>query len=127
MSTEAKYIGQTAAPTNVMWTESFLKKLQIKGAISEHATPIYANNQEAISLANNLIFQKCSKHINIRYCYTRDLIKQGKIKLVYQNTHNIIANGLTKPLGPIKFAQFVDRLELMTVELAKAAVEEAGI
>ena len=35
----------------------------------------------------------------------------------------MIADGLTKPLGPIKFAQFVDGLGLMTVESAKAAAE----
>ena len=116
-------MGQTAAATNVMWTRGLLKGLQISGAIPEHATLIYADNQGAINLANNPTFQKRSKHINVSYHYTRDLIKQGEIELAYRSTHDMIAGGLTKPLGPIKFAQFVDVLGLMTVESAKAAKE----
>ena len=119
-------MGQTAATTNVIWTRGLLKELQISGAIPEHATLIYADNQRAINLANNPTFQKRSKHINIRYHYTRDLIKQGEIKLAYRSTHDMIADGLTKPLESIKFAQFVDGLGLMTVELAKAAAVKAA-
>lgn len=125
-SAEAEYMGQSAAATNVMWTRGLLKELQIKGANLENVTLIYADNQGAISLANHPTFQKRSKHINIRYYYTRDLIKQGEIELAYRSTHDMIADGLTKQLGPIKFAQFVKGLRLQTVESARAEAAAAG-
>lgn len=119
-STEAEYIARTAAATSVMRTRGLLKELQIKGAIPTHATLIYADNQGAIGLANNPTFQKRSKHINIRYHYARDLVKQGEIELIDKRTQDMIADGLTKPLGPIKFAQFVESLGLLTVKSARS-------
>jgi len=111
-STEAEYIGQTMAATSTMWTRNLLKELQIKGAIPETATVIYADNQGAIKLANNPIFQKRSKHIAVKYHYTRDLIQQGEVQLEYKGTTDMIADGLTKPLGPTAFAKFVESLGL---------------
>jgi hypothetical protein len=60
-----------------------------------------AENQEAIKLAaNNPIFPKRTKHIAIKYHYTRDLIgKGGAIKLDYRPTSEMIADGLIKRLG----------------------------
>ncbi len=76
----------------------------------ENPTIIYADNQGAIKLANNPIFQKRTKHIAVKYHYTRDLISKGAIKLEYRPTSEMIADGLTKPLGPGQFKRFVEQL-----------------
>lgn len=115
-STEAEYYGQSMAATGVMWTRGLMKELQIQGAIPKDATVMYADNQGAIKLANNPIFQKRSKHIAIKYHYTRDLIKEGELTLEYRSTQEMIADGLTKPLGTTKFAQFVKMLGLTSME-----------
>ena len=117
-STEAEYMGQTMAATQVMWTRGLLKELQIEGTIPKDATVIYADNQGAIKLAQNPIFQRRSKHIAVRYHYTRDLIEQNEIDLEYKNTKEMIADGLTKPLGDIAFKRFVNLLGLTSVEAA---------
>lgn len=54
---------------------------------SYKSTVIYADNQGAIKLAENPVFQKRSKHIAVKYHYTRDLIWQGEIGLEYKNTN----------------------------------------
>ncbi len=51
----------------------------------------------------------------VKYHYTRDLMKQGDVELSYQLTDQIIANGLTKPLGPILFKKFVTSLGMSSV------------
>ena len=66
-STEAEYIKQAMAVTQTMWTRGLLKKLQINGTIPKGATVVYANNQGAIKVAENLIFQQRSKHIAVKY------------------------------------------------------------
>ena len=119
-STEAEYMGQTLAATNVMWVRGLLKELEIEGTVPKGATIIYADNQGAIKLAENPVFQKRSKHIAIRYHYIRDLIKQGDISLEYRSTKEMIADGLTKPLGPIAFKEFIKSLGLTTVAAAIA-------
>ena len=111
-------MGQSMAATQTMWTRGLLNELQIDGTIPKGATVIYADNQGAIKLAENPIFQRRSKHISIRYHYTRDLIQKGEIKLEYKSTQDMIADGLTKPLGPIAFEKFVESLGLTSVVTA---------
>lgn len=78
-----------------------MNELNVEGTVPDGATVIYADNQGAINLANNPVFQKRTKHIAVKYHYTRDLSGQKEIKLRYQPTKDTIADGLTKPLGPI--------------------------
>ena len=63
-----------------------------------------------IKLAENPVF---------RYHYIRDLIKQGDISLEYRSTKEMIADGFTKPLGPIAFEEFFTSLGLTTVAVWK--------
>ncbi len=57
---------------------------------------IFADNQGAIKLASNSVFQKRTKNIAVKYHYTRDLIKQRDVELSSKPTDQMIANGLTK-------------------------------
>lgn len=107
-------MGQTLAATNVMWVRGLLKELEIEGRVPKGAMFIYADNQGAIKLAENPVFQKRSKHIAIRYHYIRD------ISLEYRSTKEMIADGLTKPLGPIAFKEFIKSLARTTVAEAMA-------
>jgi hypothetical protein len=102
---------QASAAINVMWARGLLTEMRIDGTVSDkNSTVIYADNQGAIKLVNNLIFQKRTKHIVVKYHYTRDLISQGAIKLEYRLTAAMIADGLIKPLGSIQFKRFIDQL-----------------
>lgn len=67
-----------------MWSRNLLQELQIAGPVPKNATVIYADNQGAIKLEENPIFQKRSKHIAVKYHYTRDLILSGEITLQYK-------------------------------------------
>jgi hypothetical protein len=88
--------------------------MRIDGTVPEKNQPtvIYADNQETIKLANNSIFQKRTKHIAVKYHYTRNLISQKTIKLEYRPTAAMIADGLIKPLKSIQFKRFIDQLEM---------------
>ena len=56
----------------------------------------------------------------MKYHYTRDLIQSEEISLQYKKTQEMIADGLTKSLGPIAFKKFVKHLGLTTeAETAK--------
>jgi histone deacetylase 1/2 len=113
-STEAEYMSQTSAVINVMWARRLLTEMKIDDTMSRknQSTIIYANNQEAIKLVNNSIFQKRTKHIVVKYHYTRDLISQKKIKLKYRLIAQMIADGLIKSLRSVQFKRFVDQLRM---------------
>ncbi len=76
-----------------MWVRRLLKELEIEGTVPKRGPIIHADNQGAIKLAENSIFQKLSKHIAIRYQYIRDLIKQRDVSLEYRSTKEMIADG----------------------------------
>jgi hypothetical protein len=112
-STEIEYMSQASAVINVMWARELLTEMRIDDTISGKAsTVIYADNQRAIKLVNNLIFQKRTKHIVVKYHYTKDLISQRKIKLKYRFIAQMIADGLIKSLRSIQFKRFVDQLDM---------------
>ncbi len=90
-STENEYIDQTSAIINVMWTKELLNEMSIEETMSDkNSTIIYTDNQETIKLVNNLIFQKRTKHIVVKYHYTRNLISQKVIKLKFKSTAEMI-------------------------------------
>ncbi len=113
-STETEYMSQTSAVINVMWARKLLTEMRIDDTVSEknQSTIIYADNQEAIKLVKNSIFQKRTKHIAVKYHYTKNLISQRAIKLEYRLTAKMIADGLIKSLEPIQFKRFIDQLEM---------------
>jgi hypothetical protein len=56
------------------------------------------DNQSAIKLAQNLEFHNRSKHIDVRYHFTRTLIEEKEIEVSFVPTTEQAADILTKPL-----------------------------
>jgi KUP system potassium uptake protein len=71
---------------------------------------MYSDNQGYIALAENLEDHARSKHIDIQYHYTRQLVEYRKIKLDYCPTKDMLVDILTKPLGFRAFSGYVQRL-----------------
>ena len=47
-----------------------------------------------------------TKHIDIRYHFIREYVESKRVNIVYISTNNMIADILTKLLGPTKFEHF---------------------
>jgi hypothetical protein len=71
---------------------------------------IYSDNQGCIALAENPKDHARSKHIDVQYHYTRQLVEYGKIKLDYCPTEDMLADVLTKPLGFQAFSGCIQKL-----------------
>ena len=69
-----------------------LKLIKIKG-----------DNTGLLALVKNPHLHERSKYIDICHHYTRDLAKQGRIRLIYILIENIITDGFTKPLKRVQF------------------------
>ena len=77
------------------------------GVYNQAKFPIYTDNSGALALAKNPVFHERTKHIAVKYYYIRQLIEKGIINLVYINTKDQKADGLTKPLNKTKFKEFL--------------------
>jgi hypothetical protein len=89
-----------------LWICRLLQELHYEGNDLETVT-IYADNQGAIALAKNPEHHARSKHIDVQYHFIREHVEAERIKLTYISTHDMVADGLTKPLPRQKFQDFI--------------------
>jgi len=58
---------------------------------------IYGDNQGALALTQNPIFHPRSKHIDIQYHFTRELVQPGRIILKYIHKKAMVAQSQLAP------------------------------
>lgn len=56
------------------------------------------DNRSTIALIKNLIFHGRSKHINIKFHFTNELVKNDEIELKFCKLENQVVDIFTKPL-----------------------------
>ena len=57
---------------------------------------IYSDSEACIGMSKNPINHKRNKHIMLKYHWVRQSVEEGKIKIVYTNTTEQVADILTK-------------------------------
>ena len=108
-STEAEYTALFEAVKEVLWLKSLAVSININVL---QPIVIYEDNDGCISVANNPSSHKRSKHIDIKYHFSREQIEKRVIQLEFVPTGNQSADVLTKPLSAIKFLEFRTRMSL---------------
>ena len=118
---EAEYIAQAETACEAVWLRGLLGELGILDIVLEDGYPktisppttIFADNQGAIKLTENPEYHRKTKHIPIKYHKTRELVEAGVVRFEWIPTEQMVADGLTKPLGTVKFREFVAMLGLV--------------
>ena len=64
---------------------------------------IFEDNQGAMELTKNAKFHNRTKHVDIAYYFLRERISSKEKLVNYCPTENMLADGLTKGLGRMKF------------------------
>ena len=89
---------------------------------------LFQDNKSAMLLANNGILSssKRTKHINVRYYFIKDRVKEGEINIVYCPTNWMVTNFFTKPLQGSQFIRFRDAVmgTICFGSLSKERVDE---
>jgi hypothetical protein len=104
---EAEYIAIASAVQEVIWINQYLSELKL---IDKEVPIIRSDNQAAIQIASNDTLHSRSKHIDIRYHFIRQVIKEGGAKLIYVNTTERQADINTKSLDRSMFKRMRDKL-----------------
>ena len=71
---------------------------------------IQSDSKAAIALCQDDAGMSPQKHIDIRLKYIQEKIKSGMCKLVHVNGSLNLADIFTKPLGTVKYAQFLNKI-----------------
>lgn len=88
-----------------MWVVNLLKSVQRE--VNEPVT-LFEDNQPCISITSDPRKLKRMKHIEVQYCFVRELIERGKLVLKYLPTDEQPADMLTKGLPAPRFRKFRD-------------------
>lgn len=110
---EAEYVALAAAAQEAIWLRRLLCDLN-----SHDNSPItvYENNQAAIHLSKSYRNHPKTKHIDIKYHFIRDVIRNEDICVQYCPTDNMIADIFTKSLSANNFLNFREMLGMKLVD-----------
>ena len=61
-------------------------------------TTVLCDNSSTIKLSKNPVMHGCSKHIDVRFHFLRDLTRDGVVELKQCVTQEQVADIMTKPL-----------------------------
>jgi hypothetical protein len=112
LTTEAEYVAMTHASKELIWLRTLIG--QTFGDIIGPTT-LHSDNQSVIALTKDHQYHAHTKHIDIRFHFIRWIIEEGKIKLVYCPTGDMLADTLTKLLLSAKVKHFASSLGLRRV------------
>jgi len=104
LSIEAEYMAITECSKETVYLQNIINELNnlLQLKILINIPVILEDNTGAIKLGHNAEFHKRIKHIDIKYHYIRELVKNNNIRILYINTKEQLADPLTKPIaGPI--------------------------
>jgi hypothetical protein len=76
------------------------------------AIKIYVDNKSAIELANNHIYHERSKHIDERFHFIREHVKNDNMEMTHVASSDQVANMFTKSLPTELFNKFKKLLEM---------------
>lgn len=109
---EAEYIALSEVCKEIAYLRRLLKHMGFESYVI-NATNVYCDNQSAIELNKNNVFHGRSKHVDIRYHYSREMRDKGEIKISYLPTEKMLADLLTKSLTKVKHEESVKSLKLV--------------
>ncbi|KAF4144759.1 putative polyprotein [Phytophthora infestans] len=94
---EAEYIAAATTVQDCLWVKQLIDEL--KRRVKGDNVILHVDNQSAIKNMENDVTTARMKHINIKFHFIRDAIRNEGISIRYCPTTEMKADILTKPLG----------------------------
>jgi hypothetical protein len=108
-STEAEYISLACGAQNAMWMKNWLSEVFLPQELPFH---LHGDNLGSISLTETTKGHGLAKHIEIRWHFIRDRVKEGEIAVSSVPGSENVADIFTKALPRIKHEKYVGQLGL---------------
>lgn len=114
MSTcEAEYVAAAAGACQGVWLSRLIADLMGRDV---QKFKLLVDNKSAIELSKNPVFHERSKHIDTRFHYIRECVRNGQVEIEHVRTDNQLADILTKALSRIRFVELRQRLGIIEVQ-----------
>ncbi|GKC88521.1 retrovirus-related pol polyprotein from transposon TNT 1-94 [Tanacetum coccineum] len=121
-STESKYIALSGCCPQILWMRLQL----IDYGFEFNKIPLYCINKSVITLCCNNVQYSRSKHIDVRYHFIKEQVKNGVVELYFVRTEYQLADIFTKALPRERFEFLINKLGMknMSLETLKRLAEE---
>lgn len=110
-STEAEYMSLSESVKEGIYLQRFLRELGFGTLVN--TVEISCDNMGAQKIASNPIFHSRTKHIDVRYHFVREALRNNKICLRYLPTEDMGADALTKGLPGPKHRKCLETIGLL--------------
>ena len=116
-STEAEYISLCSVIKESIWVQRLVCDLPGMKDMFPMGVNVMVDSQGYIKLAKSNSTNRRTKHIDVRYHFTREAVQSKKVHLNYCPTESMVADILTKSLGRIKIQEFCRATGLQVKEV----------
>ena len=110
---EAELVSTAEAWKNLQWIRDTLQELGHLPGETPSVPTIRNDNQGGVLVLNSGNFSSDSRHMRLRFHHLVDCIDKKLLDVQHVPTGEMIADGLTKPLGGVKHREFVKMLGLV--------------
>nr|GEZ07327.1 retrovirus-related Pol polyprotein from transposon TNT 1-94 [Tanacetum cinerariifolium] len=119
---KSEYIALSGCCAQILWIRSQLSDY----GLAFNKIPMYCDNKSAIALCWNNVQHPRSKHIDIKYHFIKEQVKNGVIELYFINTEYQLADLFTKALGRDRIEFLINKLGMrsFTPETIKQLMDE---
>ena len=100
---ETEYVAVSWCVCHAIWLRNLLSKMELK---QRGATVIQVDNKSAIELAKNPINHERSKHIDVRFHFIRDHVKEGNVEVLHVASQNQVEDIFRKSLPKVLFDKY---------------------
>nr|GEX89799.1 retrovirus-related Pol polyprotein from transposon TNT 1-94 [Tanacetum cinerariifolium] len=107
-SAKAEYVSLSACCAQVLWMRTQLTDY----GFHSDKIPMYCDSKAAIAISCNPVQHSRTKHIDVRYHFIKEKLKNGIVKLFFVGTEYQLADLFTKALSEDRFKYLVRRLDI---------------
>lgn len=115
-TTEAEYIALVSTSNQAIWLRKLLEDLGHKQSL---ATELYCDNKLTISIAQNLVHYRRTKHIKIKYHAVKEAVEEALVNVLYCSSEEHVADIMTNVLPKAKLELLKRRLGMTQANLKK--------
>ncbi|TXG52111.1 hypothetical protein EZV62_021280 [Acer yangbiense] len=111
---QKKYAGDVLKKFKMEGCKPILTPVEERLKLVKDGSVIYCDNKSTISLTKNPVFHGRSKHIDIKFHFIQDLVKDNEIVIAYCRSEEQVADIFTKPLKVDSFLKLKKTLGMMS-------------
>jgi hypothetical protein len=109
-SCDAEYVAEGMAAQEICHLRNVLSELNLEPT---DPIPLFSDSKSAIQITKNPVFHERSKHVALKYHFSRHMQADGRMSVQYIPTDRQVADALTKPLFGPKLSWSRDEMGLV--------------